>query len=84
MEDAVNPLLPAGYDVAWSVVMVAVVALWAVALVSLFRSAKRMTPGIGLVWALVVLLIPVLGSVAWLAVGRRTLTAHRPETGTAP
>lgn len=71
----VNPLLPAAYDVAWSAVALVVLALFAVAFVSLMRNAKSMTPGVGLVWALVVLLIPAVGPLAWLAIGRRTVRA---------
>ena len=77
MEHTVNPLLAAGYDIAWSVVAFAIVVLIAVALVSLIRLAKSMTPGVGLIWALVVLLIPVVGPLAWLGIGRRTVLGAR-------
>lgn len=77
MTQIVNPLLPAGYDIVWSVVMVAIVVLMVVALVSLMRLAKSITPGVGLVWALVVLLLPVVGPLAWLGIGRRTVIGAR-------
>lgn len=77
MTQIVNPLLPAGYDFVWSVVMVAIVVLMVVALVSLMRLAKSITPGVGLVWALVVLLLPVVGPLAWLGIGRRTVIGAR-------
>ena len=70
--DEQNPLIPAGYDLAWSVVAAAVIALTIVALISLARSARRLTTLQALIWVLVVLVVPVLGSIAWMAVGRRT------------
>lgn len=66
-----NPLLPSGYDIVWSIIAVATVLLAVVALVSLSRAAKRLTAGQALVWVLVIVLMPVIGAVAWLAVGRR-------------
>ncbi|MCC2032657.1 PLDc N-terminal domain-containing protein [Microbacterium allomyrinae] len=70
--DEQNPLIPAGFDIAWSVVAVAVIALTIVALISLARSAQRLTSLQALIWVLVVLFVPVLGSISWMAVGRRT------------
>lgn len=69
--DTVNPLIPAGYDIVWSVVALVAAVLAIVALVSLTRSTKRLTSMQALVWVLVVLLVPVAGPAAWLAVGRR-------------
>ncbi|WP_413354206.1 PLDc N-terminal domain-containing protein [Microbacterium sp. 1P06AB] len=69
--DTVNPLLPAGYDIVWSVVALMAAVLAIVALVSLTRSARRLTSTQALLWVLVVLLVPVAGPLAWLAVGRR-------------
>jgi hypothetical protein len=68
---APNPLLPAGYDVVWSVVSFVTLVLVIVALVSISRSAKLLTSTQALVWTLVAILVPVLGPVAWLAIGRR-------------
>ena len=72
-----NPLLPAGYDIAWSVVSVVVIALAVFALVVLARSAQRLTSWQALGWTLVILFVPVLGSLAWLTIGRRALPADR-------
>lgn len=77
--EANNPLVPAGYDIVWSLVAIVVVALVVAALVSLSRTAPRLSPGIALAWAALVLVVPVLGSVAWLAVGRRAA----PDTGSS-
>lgn len=68
-----NPLIPAGYDIAWSVIAAAVIALTVIALIVLARWAKQLTAVQALIWTLVVLFVPVLGAVAWLAVGRRSV-----------
>lgn len=73
---AVNPLVPAGYDVLWSVAGAVAIVLAIVALTSLSRAAKRLTAGQALIWVLVVLVLPVLGAATWLAIGRRA-TAER-------
>ncbi|MBW9110022.1 PLDc N-terminal domain-containing protein [Microbacterium trichothecenolyticum] len=77
MSDEHNPLIPAGYDIAWSVICALVIAFTIVALVSLARAAKRLTPAQGLLWAALVLLVPVLGALAWLAIGRRTVAVSQ-------
>lgn len=76
----VNPLFPAGYDVVWSVVAVVIIGLAIVAIVSLSRVARRLTAVQALIWVLVVLFVPVLGPVAWLAVGRRAGLEGRPDS----
>ncbi|WP_243076051.1 PLD nuclease N-terminal domain-containing protein [Microbacterium sp. SS28] len=77
MGEETNPLIPAGYDIVWSVVAGLVIALVIVALVVLARSAKRLTPLEALVWTLVVLFVPVLGPLAWLTIGHRSATPER-------
>lgn len=71
MTDLANPLLPAGYDIAWSAALVAVIGLAVVALISLAGTARHLTSRQALVWVLLVLFVPALGPVAWLAIGRR-------------
>lgn len=68
---ALNPLVPSGYDIVWSVIALIAAVLMVVALVSLARSTRRLTSRQGLAWVLVVLLVPVAGPAAWLAIGRR-------------
>lgn len=70
-----NPLLPAAFDIAWSSVAVVLLALTIMALVSLARHAKRLPITAALVWTLVVLLFPVVGALAWFAIGRRSVRA---------
>ena len=59
-----NPLLPAAYDVIWSGVVVLLVVLLIWAMVSIARS--RLDPRVRLVWAIIVLLLPVVGPICWL------------------
>ena len=73
MSDEHNPLIPVGYDIVWSIVTVLVIALTIAALVMLARSARRLTATQALIWTLVVLLVPFLGPVAWLTIGRRAV-----------
>jgi hypothetical protein len=75
--DEHNPLVPGGYDIAWSVVAVLLIALTVVALISLARSAARVSRTQALVWTLIVLIVPVVGPIAWLTIGRRTALVHR-------
>lgn len=72
MGESENPLLPAGYDIAWTVISVLMIALLVVALVSIARSATRLTVASSLVWTLVAIFVPLVGPLAWLAVGRRS------------
>ena len=72
MGDSANPLLPAGYDIAWTVVSMLMIALVIVALVSIARTAVRLTPWQALIWTLVAILVPVIGPIAWLSIGRRS------------
>lgn len=75
--DTVNPLLPTGYDIAWSIVAIAIAVFAVVALVSLARSAKRLTTIQALVWTLLVIFVPLVGAAAWLFVGRRAVAPSR-------
>lgn len=86
-----NPLMPAGYDIAWSIVVSVVAVLAIVGLVSLARVAGMRGDGVSgdgvpvltgtqaLGWTLLILLVPVLGAVCWLAIGRRVAVAGRRE-----
>jgi Phospholipase_D-nuclease N-terminal len=75
MDESVNPLFPVGYDIAWSTIVVLVVALAVVALVSLARTASRLTSMEALIWTLVTIFVPLVGPVAWLSIGRRSALA---------
>ena len=72
MGDPLNPILPAGSDIAWTTISFLFVALIVVALVSLARTAKRLTSTQALIWALVTIFVPVVGPLTWLFIGRRS------------
>ncbi|WP_061960667.1 PLDc N-terminal domain-containing protein [Demequina flava] len=66
-----SPLVPTMYDVIFSVVAIAALAFALVAFVSILRTPVK--SGLSLIgWSLAVLVIPVLGPIAWFKVGRST------------
>jgi len=79
MAEPSNPLIPVGFDVAWSSTVVVSVVLLAVALISLARAARSLTPMEAVLWVLSAILIPVLGPLAWLFIGRRSAAATRVD-----
>ncbi len=66
---------------AWHIVIVlaavAAFVLFIAALVSILK-ASRASTGEKVIWVLVVLILPLLGSIVWFAVGRRFATAGDP------
>ena len=74
-----NPLLPAAYDLTWSVMVVAVLIFMVIALISIARVAKRITSWQSLIWTLVVVFVPLVGPLAWLFIGRRSAN-QAPDT----
>lgn len=64
---AANPLLPAGYDVIWTIAIVLVASLAVVAMAQLVR-AKHVRGTEAAIWVLVILALPVVGPAAWFAV----------------
>ncbi|MGZ0712031.1 PLD nuclease N-terminal domain-containing protein (plasmid) [Coraliomargarita sp. W4R53] len=75
METSINPLMPAGYDIAWSLVMLAIAVLTIVAIVSWWRSTKYLSRTERLLWVLLILFVPLFGPLAWLSIGRRCVAA---------
>ena len=76
--DGVDLLVPAAYDVVWSLVVVAHVVLLVAALVQWSRArAARAPQGDGLLDVLVIVLVPVLGPAAYLIGRRRAPDADR-------
>lgn len=78
MSEAVNPLVPMWYDVIWVVTVAVVLVLILLALISIARAAKSLSPGQALVWTLVALFVPILGPLAWMFIGKRSLNTSRP------
>jgi uncharacterized membrane protein len=66
---AVNPLIPAWYDLIWSGLAVVAIAVMVTAFVSIGR-AKGVTGTRALGWILVVLCLPFAGSIAWFLWGK--------------
>ncbi|SDS43365.1 PLDc N-terminal domain-containing protein [Agrococcus carbonis] len=62
--DVTNPLLPAGYDIMWSLVLAVALALTVTALWQVLRS-RELSGVQAVVWALLILALPVLGPIAW-------------------
>lgn len=60
-----NPLMPAGYDIVFGAVAVLVIAFTVVAFISYLRAP--VTGLKALLWALVILFVPVLGPLGWFA-----------------
>ena len=73
-----NPLIPAEYDIAWTIFLVAFAVLVIAALISIGRVAGRLGPGITVVWALMVLALPLVGPIAWFVAGRRSAKRVAP------
>lgn len=58
-----TPLIPSAYDIAWSGFVVVAIVLVVWSMVSICRS--DFDPRARLVWALIALFLPVLGSLPW-------------------
>lgn len=71
----INPLIPAGYDYAWGAIILAVAILTVAGIVSILRSPRLATAG-RLLWLVLVLVVPILGALAWF-VGGRTARLQR-------
>jgi hypothetical protein len=69
--DAHNPLIPAGYDIAWSSAAVVIFVFVLVAVVSLARAARRITGTQALLWTAIILFVPLVGPLCWMLIGRR-------------
>lgn len=77
--EAVNPLMPAPFDIVWSIVALVLLAFMASAIVSIVRANAALTGIQVIVWFAVVIVAPVVGAIAWFVAGHpRT---HRQPTG---
>lgn len=85
--DVVDPVLPAWYDVTFSVLPVLLGVLWISALISIARRAPRLRGLEVIGWFLFVTIAPVVGPLVWFLVGRRLTApsdATREVQGVAP
>ncbi|WP_105565821.1 hypothetical protein [Microbacterium halophytorum] len=69
MGSSANPLLPAAYDIAWALLLLAIAALTVTTVVSMVRT-RELTGFAFLVGFVIVLALPVLGPIAWFGHGR--------------
>lgn len=77
MNPSGNPLMPSGFDGAWSIFMLVTVVLLFVAFLRWYRTKSQLSTGEATVWFFVVFLVPVLGAVAYLY---RSRTLRDPGT----
>ncbi len=70
-EETPNPLIPAPYDIAFSLVPIALAAFAIVSLVSIIRRYSTMSTGESVGWTAFVVLVPALGAIVWFAMGRQ-------------
>lgn len=64
-----NPLVPTALDAVWMVLALAAFALSVTALVSVAR-ARECRLGERLLWAVLVIVVPIIGPSAWFIAGR--------------
>lgn len=83
--EGVELFVPAGYDVMWSVAILAPLVLLGIALTVWFRDRHHLERGLfggGVLDVLVILLVPVLGPAAYL-IGRSWARRRRDVAGAA-
>ncbi|MGG7101512.1 PLD nuclease N-terminal domain-containing protein [Rhodococcus sp. 24CO] len=68
-----QPMVPIGYDIAWSVFMILWIVLTAAALVSIVRSDADPIAKIG--WSAFAVILPIVGPAAWFFASRRRQNA---------
>ncbi|GAA4190288.1 hypothetical protein GCM10022219_07430 [Microbacterium oryzae] len=77
MTDAVNPLLPTVADTLWSSTVVVLLALLVTSLISLARAVRLLPASEFALWAILAVLVPLFGPIAWMAVGRPRATRRK-------
>ncbi|CAM98460.1 PLDc N-terminal domain-containing protein [Clavibacter michiganensis] len=68
--------LPPGFAIMSTInLVVALIALagLVVGVISLARNHRRMSAGVTALWAAIVILVPILGPIAWFAIGRSSV-----------
>lgn len=64
-----NPLLPSGYDIAWTITLVLSLVLVVGSIVTLVRARDRVSSLELMIWTAAIVAIPLFGALAWLVVG---------------
>lgn len=73
-----NPTLPPAYDIAWTVLALLWLALVVATTVSVLR-ARHTSGAAKIAWILIVVALPILGSLAWFTLGSRPAVRGGPD-----
>jgi hypothetical protein len=73
-QEVVNPLVPAWYDLAFSIIPLAFVAIAIVGLVSIVRRYSAMSTFDSVMWTAFVVFAPIVGTLVWFVLGRKHYT----------
>lgn len=73
-----NPIAPAWFDVAFSLIPIVVLVSMIVGLVSIAKHRGLLRPIESFMWSVFVIMAPVLGTVVWFSTARRSLAEHAP------
>lgn len=74
-QEPVDPLIPAGYDIAFSIVPLLLLGAMIAGLVSIIRRYRFMSTLESFGWTVVVVFAPVLGTLVWFTIGRDRYSA---------
>lgn len=73
-QETIDPLIPAGYDIAFSIVPLVLLGLMVAGLVSIIRRYRLMSGFESFGWTAFVVFAPVLGTLVWFTIGRDRYT----------
>lgn len=73
-ERTLNPQLPIGFEAVFALVVAAIAFVSILAVISILRRRKVITPSDAAAWIIAVLLFPILGALAWFMLRSRGTT----------
>lgn len=73
-----NPTLPLAYDITWTVIALLWLTLVIMTIVSVLR-ARHASGAAKIAWILIVVALPILGSLAWFTLGSKPAERGGPE-----
>lgn len=79
-----NPLIPAGPELAWAAMLIAVGVLWVAAAVTLWRRRERLNSAALIAWTVAIVVFPLIGAAAWLLFGVRSRGGWGRQTWAGP
>ncbi|MDI6022759.1 PLD nuclease N-terminal domain-containing protein [Leucobacter sp. UT-8R-CII-1-4] len=65
-----NPLVPVSYDIFFALTVLTCLVLLVAAFISIGRNGSKLGSTQTLVWVLLVIFLPAIGSLAWFLAGR--------------